>query len=289
MKAIDELVSSIGISEFELQRLILRTEEFYRTFTLPGPAGRARRIVAPTHELKAVQRWIVREILRKAELHPACTACRHSKSTVDVTSAHFEKDFVYHSDIKDFFRSITGRRVEGLFKSLNFPEPVAKALSRLCTFKDVLPGGAPGSPYIANLICRRLDRRLHGYCVARKWTYTRYCDAITISGSGTMSVKAQQQVTGIVQEEGFTVNRNKTRVAERNNQKQATSLAGNESPTVPRTLHQRLRINMHQVVRTPVRYRPVRALLRVQTAFVRMVHKSMSGVTRHQQVLRNLK
>ena len=83
-------------------------------------------------------------------------------------------------DLKDFFPTLDYRRVKGLFESLGYAEAVAIPLALLATEPHVdeimldgrrhfvadgprlLPQGAPTSPAITNLICRKLDRRLSG-------------------------------------------------------------------------------------------------------------------------------
>ena len=71
-------------------------------------------------------------------------------------------------DLADFFPTIHYRRVAGLFAHHGYPPDVARALGALCTHRPVLadgkiawpgvlPQGAPTSPALANVICRRLD------------------------------------------------------------------------------------------------------------------------------------
>lgn len=195
--SVDDFASRIGLSEFCLKRLILRSDSFYSSFSLPGRSGR-RHISAPATELKTVQRWILKNVLSRFELHEACVDS-HSSSTVKTNS------FVLRASLKSFFASLNRARVEGLFRSLLFPESVAVSLARLTTFLNALPQGAPTSAYIANLICRRLDRRVNGLCGVRNWSYRRDCGDIVICGQGRVTDKVLEQLTQIAREEGFDI------------------------------------------------------------------------------------
>lgn len=197
ISSVDDFASRIGLSEFCLKRLILRSDSFYSSFSLPGRSGR-RHISAPASELKTVQRWILKNVLSRFELHEACLDIP-SPSTVNASS------FVLRASLKSFFSSLNRARVEGLFRSLLFPESVVISLARLTTFLNALPQGAPTSAYIANLICRRLDRRVNGLCGVRNWSYRRDCGDIVICGHGRVTNKVLEQLTQIVREEGFDV------------------------------------------------------------------------------------
>jgi len=115
---------------------------------------------------------------------------------------HVGRDVVINLDLKDFFPTLTYARVKGLFEALGYAEAVAIPLALLCTEPMVdevtldgerhfiadgprlLPQGAPTSPAITNLICRRLDRRLVGLARTLGFIYSRYADDLTFSGSG---------------------------------------------------------------------------------------------------------
>ena len=102
-------------------------------------------------------------------------------------------------DIKDFFPTITWRRVRGLLRKAGMAEGPATLIALLATesprevvqFRGkplyvatgprVLPQGAPTSPAITNAICLRLDRRVSGLARKLGLRYTRYADDLTLS------------------------------------------------------------------------------------------------------------
>jgi RNA-directed DNA polymerase len=81
-----------------------------------------------------------------------------------------------------------------MFFSLGYGEVVSAALAALCTrrilldpegerrvaWSGLLTQGAPTSPAISNLVCRRLDARLTGLAGKLGARYTRYADDLEL-------------------------------------------------------------------------------------------------------------
>jgi RNA-directed DNA polymerase len=158
--------------------------------------------------------------------------------------------------------------VMGLFASLGYPlgncmfgtddesNQIAPVLARLCCYTPnpklwgsaTLPQGAPTSPAVSNLVCRRLDARLQGLAEANKGVYTRYADDLTFSFKSSEGIKLGRfrwWVDQVCQQEGFTVNQEKFRVI-RNSQRQVvTGIVVNEAVRVPRELRRELRAIVH--------------------------------------------
>lgn len=171
-------------------------------FTIPKKSGGERLISAPMPRLKRAQYWVLDNILARAPLHDAAHGFAPERSILTNARNHVGRDVVINLDLKDFFPTLTYARVKGLFEALGYAEAVAIPLALLCTEPDVdevtldgerhfiadgprlLPQGAPTSPAITNLICRKLDRRLMGLSRTLGFVYSRYADDLTFSGSG---------------------------------------------------------------------------------------------------------
>ena len=128
--------------------------------------------------LKAAQEWVLRNVLDRVEAHDAAHGFRAGRSIVTNAEPHVGADAVVNLDLEDFFPSIGYRRVRGVFRAIGYSEAAATVFALLCTAADVeeveldgeryyvevserrLPQGAPSSPAITNVLCRRLDRRL---------------------------------------------------------------------------------------------------------------------------------
>ncbi len=265
-----QLVELLDTSELHLKKLANRNERFYSEFVVAKKSGGSRKIVAPDDELKDLQKKIAVLILNKVDLHEACTGYRAGKSIVDNAQPHVGQHFVLNMDLKDFFPSISANRVAGLFQSLGWTRPVATLLARLTTYKGALPQGAPTSPAIANLLCRRLDTRLNNFSRVRGWQYTRYCDDLTISGAGSPD-SDMLTIYSIIESEGFSVNLDKTRTRFKHQRQVVTGIVVNQNIRIPREQRRLLRAICHQIGFEPESFRGVSNQVLGQLSFAQMV------------------
>lgn len=241
-----DLAAHLEISEFELSKFIFRTDSFYKEFSIPKKSGGERKISSPSRELKRIQKWISANVLKAVPLHESCTGYRRGRSIVDNARPHVGKDFVLNVDIEDFFPSINLERIAKLFESIQLPPQIARPLARLCTHNTLLPQGAPTSPDLANLVCSKLDELLSLYCQTHGWSYTRYCDDITISGNGQLTRQHIDSVCTLINSQDFSVNDKKLRVARKTTQQTVTGLVVNERVNLPRRERRRVRAMVHQ-------------------------------------------
>ncbi|MDC0706236.1 retron St85 family RNA-directed DNA polymerase [Priestia sp. AB] len=244
---IQHLRRLLNITTSDFKRLYYAKNQQYKTVEVPKNNGSGNRILSiPSIDLKYIQRWILDNILYKIKINDYAVGFVKGKSTVVNASYHIKQEYILKMDIKDFFPTITGGRVFGLFKTLGYSPSVAIALTNLCTYNGSLPQGAPTSPYISNLICRNLDMRLNLLCQKRNLKYSRYADDITISG-GRKIKKTITYVEKILEEEGFTVNQNKTKIIFKSKRQQVTGIVVNEKLSVPKYLYKNLRQEIYYI------------------------------------------
>jgi retron-type reverse transcriptase len=267
-----EIAAAMGIGVGELRFLAFHREAatttHYVRFKIPKRTGGERLISAPMPRLKAAQRWILDTILARLAPHPAAHGFCEGRSIVSNARPHVGADVVVNLDLKDFFPTVSYRRVKGLFVHMGYSEAAATIFALLCTEPECveaeldgityhvavgerfLPQGAPTSPAITNLLCRRMDRRLSGASQKLGFTYTRYADDLSFSASGD-AVRAigrlLRQVGWIVGQEGFFVHPDKTRVLRRSQRQEVTGVVVNERPAVPRAALRRFRATLYQI------------------------------------------
>jgi hypothetical protein len=97
-----------------------------------------------------------------------------------------------------------------------------------------------------------LDRRLHGLARAAGANYTRYADDLSFSGDAAFQSglwRFERALTTIVNEEGFALNPQKTRIMPRSAAQRVTGVVVNEHCNVPRAEFDRLRAIIFNCVR----------------------------------------
>lgn len=218
----------LNIGEMELGCILKQLEhKHYHLFKIKKKSGGERIINAPSKKLYTIQKWILNNILNNITFSEYAMGFCKNKSIVDNAKVHLNKSCVLNVDIENFFTSIKRKSVFGLFYYHGYTNYVSYILSRLCTYNDYLPQGAPTSPIISNIICFKLDKRLSGLAKKFNANYTRYADDITFS-SNVSILKMLPIVKMILNEEGFEINEKKTRMLYKHQRQEVTGLIVNE-------------------------------------------------------------
>ncbi|WP_413175767.1 reverse transcriptase domain-containing protein [Anabaena azotica] len=253
----EEIAQAMGISIKGLRFLAFSRKYYhYNRFQIPKKPSGYRQISAPKKLLKKAQNWILHNILEQIKLHDAAHGFCLQRSIVTNAQIHVGKEVIINMDLKDFFPSISYKRVKGLFKSFGYSEIASTIFALICTepkIKEVeingvnnyilswtdryLPQGAPSSPAITNILCRRLDRRLTFMAKEYGFDYTRYADDLTFSAAGESLVNINNilKLTNlIVKKEDFEINENKTRVVRNYRRQEVTGIIVNEKLNISR-------------------------------------------------------
>ncbi|HEX8711344.1 MAG TPA: reverse transcriptase family protein [Terracidiphilus sp.] len=271
-------------------------------------SGGVRLIEAPKIHLKQFQRRILEEILNPIPAHPAVHGFMKGRSIKTFAAPHVGRRVVLRMDLKDFFPSFGGRRIQAFFRTAGYPEPVADLLGGLCTTatpRDVwkqagfamsgeelfaakqlygrphLPQGAPTSPALANLCAYRMDCRLNGLAEAAGAAYTRYADDLAFSGDEAFAREVERfavRAAAIAFEEGFAVHHRKTRIMRRGVRQHLAGVVTNERLNVVRADFDRLKAILTNCVRrgpdsqNRAKYPSFRMHLEGRVAFVEMIN-----------------
>ena len=272
MEQAQQLATAMGISLEELRFLAFERRvsriSHYRRFALPKKTGGERIISAPMPRLKRAQYWILDNVLACAPVHGAAHGFLKGRSIVSNALPHVGKDVVINIDLKNFFPSIGMPRIKGVFRELGYSEQIATTLALLCTEASTqevsvdgetffvahgtraLPQGAPSSPALTNILCRRLDARLQGAAAKLGFAYTRYADDLTFSGDASASKLAGKMLwraRQIVASEGFTPHPEKQHVMRSAQRQSVTGIVVNQKPAIERDTLRRFRATLYQI------------------------------------------
>lgn len=221
----------------------------YRVFNIPKRKGGSREISAPYPALLECQQWINNNILAKIKPHSSAQGFIKNKSIINNAKPHLSQSCLLKVDIKDFFPTISFRRVMKIFQNLGYPQNISFYLSSLCCLNGALPQGAATSPSLSNIVLRRLDKRLSGISKKSELNYTRYADDMTFSGK-QISGSFLKLIEKIINEEGFAVNNEKTRLSRGNGKKIVTGLSvhGDEL-TIPNPYKREIKQEVYYILK----------------------------------------
>lgn len=213
IESIKDMSELINLSERFIYHLNTSINYFYKEVKVKRKNKKIRILACPSKRLKAVQAWILRNILDKISVEHAAVAYVKGKNLLDNLEVHKSNKFIICLDIENFFGAISQMWVYSLFRSLGYNKNISYIFANLCTYKGSLPQGGVTSPSLSNILCKRLDRRILGYTGARNIAYSRYADDITLSGNNpNILLKSVEFVKSIIEDEGFNLNMDKYRV-----------------------------------------------------------------------------
>lgn len=248
----------------------------YRYQPINKRHGEIRLLEIPKSRLRELQRQILHRLLDFIPPHEAAHGFRAGRTICTFAAPHVGQPVVIRLDLRNFFPAIRRRRIEAIFLTAGYAEPVAVFLAGLCTHRvgyDVLaaldipliercrlerlygephlPQGAPTSPALSNLVAYRLDCRLAALAASAGASYTRYADDLAFSGGRELSRSArrfQVQVAAIALEEGFEVHGRKSRIMRAGTRQRLVGLTVNRHLNPPRQQFDRLKATLHNCV-----------------------------------------
>jgi len=230
-----------------------RAHKAYKHFKIAKKSGGYREISAPTKSLNSILTCL--NVIFQALYQPSSVAKGFlpGKSVIDNASVHVGMNYIFNTDIKDFFPSINQARVWAVLqlKPLNFTREAANLIAGLCCmrveneestgdedkYKYVLPQGSPASPILTNIVCQKLDHRLQGLAKRFELNCSRYADDITFSSSHNIYDKEGafcKELKRIIEDQNFKMNVGKTRLQTKSMRQEVTGLVISDKVNVNR-------------------------------------------------------
>ncbi|MHA1819526.1 MAG: reverse transcriptase family protein [Promethearchaeota archaeon] len=246
-----------------------KRNDHYVRYTIPKRKGGTRKIAAPKPTLKGVQRLILDKILVNVPVSENAHGFIQGRSVITNANSHYKKPkLLINIDLKDFFPTITFERIRGMFISLGYSGQISSILAMLCTYcerreievknetkivalsRRILPQGAPSSPYITNIICYNMDRKLNKIAQTYGFKYTRYADDMSFSTDKEPKTIKTNRFLGlvkkIIKEEGFTINKEKLKFLKPHRRQEITGIhINNNEMGIPKKWIKRFRAAIH--------------------------------------------
>jgi RNA-directed DNA polymerase len=242
----------IGVDYRDMAFYFTSAPRRYRQFRIPKRLGGSREINVPSPLLLAIQQWILRNVLYKLPVSDVANGGIPGRSIISNATPHLGARSVLKMDLRNFFDTVLLPRGIRIFESAGYSPRLSKSLALLCFEGGRLPQGAATSPALANLAAVSLDGRLHALAKKFGLNYTRYVDDLTFSGR-SIGIRFIAIVRKIVEEAGFIVNSDKTRLMRGHSPKFVTGLAvGGDRLRVPRAFKREVRNKAFQLAKRGV-------------------------------------
>lgn len=191
MNILQALSSALMTSEAAMEHLIRSAPYRYKVYEVDKKSGRGKRTIAqPAREVKAMQYWVIDNVLRQFPIHSAAMAYRKRRGIANNAAKHATSRFLLKMDFKDFFPTIVAEDLEAFLskhRNLAFSPKDIYHLKRILFWnrrregKLVMSIGAPSSPMLSNVLMYEFDRTVQTFCNKKKVKYSRYADDLTFS------------------------------------------------------------------------------------------------------------
>ena len=252
-----DLARYIGIPLRGLADVLYEADRsrFYTVKVIPKASGGTRTLHAVSGKLKEVQRKALDKLQRDFPPSDRAHGFVPGRSIITNAIPHRRKKVVVKLDIVEFFPSIRFARVFGMFQAppFRFGREAAMTLAQLACVPEhngPLPQGGVLSPYVANVICRRMDQRLAKVAREHRCSFTRYADDLTFSTNDVNRLDTDRliaRIQEVVEREGFAINGAKTRVLRRSDRQIVTGIVVNDGLNVTRRYLRSLRAILHNI------------------------------------------
>ncbi|MES2565499.1 MAG: reverse transcriptase domain-containing protein [Bacteroidota bacterium] len=250
--------TNVRIEPKHLTYYAFKATDKYKRFSIKKKSGGERSISAPRYKLKTIQKCLNEIFNAVFTPHFAATGFVPKKSIVDNAKVHVGKQFVFNTDLKDFFPSTEFRRIKTVLGLAPFyltdqneinsnkekkkvsdekgKGHLAYLIANLCCENGFLPQGAPTSPTLTNLVCQSLDKKLYKFAKKINATYSRYADDITFSANKSIfNDDFKKTLTQIIEvQENFKINFEKERLQNGGERQSVTGIVVNRKSNVDR-------------------------------------------------------
>jgi RNA-directed DNA polymerase len=230
---LNQMATRLGLPGQVIRAIARKANHSYKTYKIPKRTGGAREIHHPSKPLKALQRWLLDNVIMQWPVHDAAIAYRRKLGIAQNAERHVGSRYLLRMDFAKFFPSITAEDVmkylENEHAELEWDATDLEVFISVLCRQGRLTIGAPTSPALSNAICFELDRQLEAIARAHGVTYTRYADDLFFSTVGkdilkNIPTQVQAVVEGLSWPRQLVIQQEKTRHSSKRGRRQVTGL-----------------------------------------------------------------
>ena len=242
MTLVDKMSLDLNLPSSFLLKMTRMASHCYKTYTIPKRDSGQRTIHHPSKELKAIQRWLLINIIEQWPVHDAAAAYRRGFGIKHNAARHVKSQYLLRMDLVDFFPSLTSLDIlkyidshSALFEQ--WSQPDKELFVGIVCRHDKLTIGAPTSPALSNALCFDLDAQLEGLSQREEVAYSRYADDLFFSTNRKNVLwEFPTKVDGILKAikipSGLKVNSDKTRHSSKRGRRRVTGITLGSDGTI---------------------------------------------------------
>jgi RNA-directed DNA polymerase len=234
MALVERMSAMLNLPEAAIQSWGGKASHAYKTYTVRKRNGEPRTVHHPAKALKAMQRWLAREIISAWPVHTAASAYRRGLGIKENAEYHAGHRYLLRMDLVDFFPSIRESDIRNFLRrhpprTVDWTDGDRTLFTRLVCREGRLTIGAPTSPCLSNALCHDLDSTLAAAAAREGIAYSRYADDMFFSTTtanilGAFQDLVERSVAECALPAELRVNRRKTRHTSRKRRQVVTGV-----------------------------------------------------------------
>lgn len=222
------LLYILGVDKEQLDYLLTHIEDYYYSFERvkfnkftgkPKTNGNGeiatRQINSSKGQLKYVQSRLYCFMSKQFEMPQYVYGGVPRKNNVRNARFHQGNKYIFTTDLKSFFPSISHKQVFQMFLREGCTPTVARILTKLTTFKYQVPQGIPTSTLIANLVFKPVGLEIDQLAKKNNIKFSMFVDDITLSSKWDFK-KLIPDFLSIIKKHGFKICHKKTHYQTKN-------------------------------------------------------------------------
>ena len=222
------LLYILGVNKEQLDYLLAHIEDYYYSFEkvkLNKFTGKpqknsngefaTRQIYSSKGKLKDVQTRLYNFMSTQVKMPQYVYGGVQRKNNVSNARFHQGNKYIFTTDLKSFFPSISHKQVFQMFLREGYTPEIARILTKLTTHKYQVPQGIPTSTLIANLVFKPIGLEIEQLAKEHHIKFSMFVDDITLSSKSDFK-KLIPNILSIIKKGGFKICHKKTHYQTKN-------------------------------------------------------------------------